>query len=546
MCNEVRAGIEWILACSCLPDNEHNIAIVAVSPLSDVFAMLSRNLVSNCIGQAWRALMALAFVPLYISYLGVEAYGLIGFFAVLQSSLGLLDLGLRPALGREMARYTGGAHNEQSIWNLLRSVELVATVIATVVVIGFVAASSWIGMDWVRAQELPQDTVAQTLKLMGLVVGLQLVDAIYYSCLSGLQRQVSQNAVIVASSTARGLGAVGILAWVSPTIQAFFVWQCACALATIVTNRVLVYRLLPKPPLRARFSLASIVELWRFAAGMMAITLLALLLRQTDKVLLSRLLALKVFGYYTLAGVVATSVGVLVGPITAAYYPQFNVLVVGNDQPRLSRCFHQAAQLVSVTAGSVSSVLILLPEQVLMAWTGDRDLASHVAPIMAILTLGTLLNCSTWVPYQLQLAHGWTSLGLWINVAAVSILLPAIFVLVPENGPLAAAWIWVALNTGYLLVGVHFTFRRLLTTEKRIWYVKDVISPIIAAFLPTALATVAFPAQFERVWGGVLLISIGVASFGVAIFATPLTRDAAKRLFERYQWGRTTRDKARL
>lgn len=542
MCNEVTSGIEWILDCSCLPNNENYIAGVAISILWDVLAMLSRNLVSNYFGQGWRAIMALAFVPLYINYLGMEAYGLIGLFTVLQSSLGLLDLGLRPALGREMARYTGGAHNEQSIWNLLRSVELFATAIATLVVIGFVAASSWIGMDWVRAQELPQHTVAQTFKLMGLVVGLQLVDAIYSSCLSGLQRQVSQNAVMVASATVRGLGAVGILTWVSPTIQAFFVWQCACSLATVITNRIVVYRLLPKPPLPARFSLAAIVELWRFAAGIMGITLLALLLRQADKILLSRLLTLEVFGYYALAGVVASSVGVLVGPITTAYYPKFNVLVVGNDQPRLNRCFHQAAQLVSVIAGSVASVLILLPEQVLIVWTGDRVLASHVAPMIAVLTLGTLLNCSTWVPYQLQLAYGWTSLGVWTNVAAVSILLPAIFVLVPDNGPLAAAWIWVALNTGYFLVGVHFMFRRLLTTEKRIWYVKDVISPIIAAFLPTALARVVFPAQFERLWGGVLLTTIGAVSVGVAIIVTPLTRNAAKGLFERYHWGRTTRD----
>ena len=59
--------------------------------------MLKRNLIANYLGQGWTALMGLAFIPLYINYLGIEAYGLIGLFAVLQGWLVLLDLGMTPA-----------------------------------------------------------------------------------------------------------------------------------------------------------------------------------------------------------------------------------------------------------------------------------------------------------------------------------------------------------------------------------------------------------------------------------------------------------------
>ena len=58
------------------------------------------NIIANYLGQAWGALMGLAFVPFYIRYLGVEAYGLIGIFLLLQTLLSLLDLGLAPALSR--------------------------------------------------------------------------------------------------------------------------------------------------------------------------------------------------------------------------------------------------------------------------------------------------------------------------------------------------------------------------------------------------------------------------------------------------------------
>ena len=76
--------------------------------------------------------MGLAFIPLYIRFLGIEAYGLIGLFALLQAWLSLLDMGLTPTLGREMARFTGGSRSAESIRDLLRSIEFIALAIALV------------------------------------------------------------------------------------------------------------------------------------------------------------------------------------------------------------------------------------------------------------------------------------------------------------------------------------------------------------------------------------------------------------------------------
>ena len=103
-----------------------------------------RNVVANYLGQGWAALMGLAFVPLYIGFLGIEAYGLIGVFALLQAWLSLLDMGMTPTLAREMARYTGGAHSAQSIHNLLRTVEVCCLGVAVVMSASLGAASGWL------------------------------------------------------------------------------------------------------------------------------------------------------------------------------------------------------------------------------------------------------------------------------------------------------------------------------------------------------------------------------------------------------------------
>jgi len=144
-------------------------------------AFVKKNLIANYFGQGWRVLMSLAFVPIYIRYLGIEAYGLIGICAMLQAWLGLLDMGMRPALGREMARFTGGAHNPQSIREVLRTIELIGIAIAGALALGIWAASGWLASNWIKAERLPVEVVARALSIMGAVTALGFIESIYAS-----------------------------------------------------------------------------------------------------------------------------------------------------------------------------------------------------------------------------------------------------------------------------------------------------------------------------------------------------------------------------
>ena len=468
--------------------------------------------------------MTVAFVPVYIKYLGIENYGLIGLFSVLQAFLSLLDLGLKPALGREMARYAGGASDDQSIWNLLRSIELLSAVGVFSVASIIWAASGWLATDWVRAQGLPGNAVAQAFSVMGVVACLQFLESIYASSLAGLQRQALQNILMSITATVRGVGAVGVLVYIAPSTQYFFLWQGICSVGSLILLRAVVYKLLPVPINPPRFSKAALLTIWRFAAGMLSITLLALLLTQIDKILLSRLLSLENFGYYVLAGLVAGSLGVLVGPISAAFYPKFVELLVRHDETALRLAYHQGAQLVTVIVGSATLVLIVFRKEVLFLWTSDIELTQHVAPLMCILALGTFFNCLMWIPYQLQLAAGWTSLTISMNAIAVVLFAPLTLWLVPKYGAMSAAWIWVAINWTYCVIGVQFMFRRMLTTEKWIWYFTDVLIPFSAAGAITILARQVFPLQLTRISASLWLGFTAFAVLLASAVAAPLLR----------------------
>jgi O-antigen/teichoic acid export membrane protein len=257
---------------------------------------------------------------------------------------------------------------------------------------------------------------------------------------------------------------------------------------------------------------------------MIATTLLVLLLMQVDKIILSRLLSLEMFGYYTLAGAIAAAIYQLTGPITQAYYPRFTELVSKGDTVELIKIYHQGAQLISVLIIPAALMLTFFGRNILLLWTGNETLANNVAPLLALLATGTMLNGLMHIPYMLTLAHGWPEFAVFQNGVAVLLLVPAILWATPRYGAIGAAWIWVILNAGYVLLAAHFLYRRLLSTEKWYWYVFDVIFPFLGASSIATIFWLMQPAPMLKIAGWFWLFLIGLSVTFASALSSPFTR----------------------
>ncbi len=487
--------------------------------------MIRRNLVANYIGQGWTGLMGFVFAPLYIKCLGVEAYGLVGVFTLLQAWLSLLDMGMTPTIGREMARFMAGVHSSESIRDLLRSIEIVALAIAALMTCAVIWGAKWIATSWLKADGLPIEVVMQAFAIMGLVIGLRFIEGVYRSAIVGLQRQVIFNAVNGLMATLRWGGAAGILIWVSPTIEAFFLWQGVVSVVTLVILSCIIYATLPKGERGGRFSVEALNTVSGFAGGMLGINILVLLLTQVDKTLLSTLLPLEDFGYYTFAASVAGALFMLIGPVTQAFYPKFCEMHACGNTEALSESYHKGAQLISVIAGSVAIVLIFFSETFLRLWTQDLHLAERVAPLLSVLVLGNLLNGLMWIPYQTQLAYGWTKLALYTNLVAVVFIIPVIMIVAPRYGAIGAAWVWVVLNAGYACISVQFMYQRILPEEKWRWYKLDVFAPLLPAALAVfALTKLTEPLQNDRLGQVASLALASCVAVSIAALCAPDVR----------------------
>lgn len=477
-------------------------------------SIIKRNIAANFGSSIWTGLMGLVFVPLYIHFIGIEAYGLVGFFTMLLALFGLFDLGLSSTLNREMARLAVREGNAQEMRDLVRTTEIPYWAIGLLISVFVIAMSSFIAFHWVNAEKLSPKTVRTAIMLMGLAVAFQWPISLYSGGLMGLQRQVSLSLINVAVATFRGLGAVLILWLISPRIEAFFSWQIFVSAIHAVFIAVFLWRSLPNASEAPRFRRDLLSNISRFAVGITGIAVLSTILTQLDKVILSRLLSLETFGYYSLANVVAISLYRFITPVFSATFPRLTNLVSLGDTEEISRLYHKSSQLVSLLILPVALVVILFSKEILLLWTQNSLTAQRTYVLVSILVTGTALHCLGHIPYALQLAFGWTRLALLANVVSVLLLAPLLILLAKRYGAVGAACVWVILNVGYILISLPIMHRRLLPGEKWRWYFVDVGRPLLAA----AAASVIGRFIIRPDWPPLpLLIGLGLVSAATLI-----------------------------
>ena len=126
-------------------------------------SLIKQNIIANFGGRAWQALMSLAFVPLYIKFMGIESYGLVGVFASLQALFSVLDMGLSTTLNRELARLSVYPDKSDEMRNVVRTLEIIYWGMAVIIGILVVGLSRFIAYYWVKADNLSPSTVQQAL-----------------------------------------------------------------------------------------------------------------------------------------------------------------------------------------------------------------------------------------------------------------------------------------------------------------------------------------------------------------------------------------------
>ena len=490
---------------------------------------VARNILANFAGRGWAGIISLVFVPLYLKFLGIESYGLIGIYMSLAALLAILDMGLSATFNRELARLSALPDTDQEARDLTRTLEVVYAAVGLVAGLALVLAAPVISRSWVNAKGLPADVVTKAVMLMGGVVALEWPSAIYGGGLIGLQRQVLYNGIRAGMATVQAGGAVLILWLVSPTILAYFCWQMLTAFVQMLLFYRALWASLPRTNVPATFQRNLLQKNWRFAAGLTGISILGTALTQFDKIVLSKLLSLESFGYYVLAFNIASALNNIVHPIFFAIFPRLSQIVAQNNVSELRSLYHRSCQLLSSMLFPVAATLLFFSHEILDLWIGNPTTSNNTFLLLSIIIVGTSLNSILVPPFMLQLAHGWTSLSFYKNVVAIIVYLPVLLFLAWRHGAVGAGVAWIILNAGYVIIEIPIMHRRVLPSNMKTWYLVDILPPLLSSALICYLSHLYLPPLLPKLLLFAWILATAFVAFAAMPFMLPYVKDWIKR-----------------
>jgi O-antigen/teichoic acid export membrane protein len=447
---------------------------------------LKKNIIANYVSQLYVTGVGILILPLYVKYMGAEAYGLVGFFAMLQAWFTLLDLGLTPTISRETARYCGASMSALAYRQLFRALSCIFITIALVggTILWFFAAS--IAIKWLKVDTIPIDEVIFSVQIMAVSVALRWMTGLYRGVITGCERLVWLSVVNTMIATFRFIG-VFISMWIygfTPTV--FFVHQLIVAILELLILYAKATLSLPSKislPQAIGFSFAPIKPVLKFSLAIAFTSSVWVLVTQTDKLILSGILPLAEYGYFTMAVLVAGGVMIISGPISSSIMPRMARLNAEGKHQELLSVYRNATQLVSVICGSAAIVIAFFAESLLYVWTGDRELAGKTSLILTLYVIGNGFLAVSAFPYYLQYAKGNLRYHLIGNAVMATVLIPSIIVAATYYGAVGAGYAWLTVNVLYLVSWAGYVHHKLEPGLHYKWLLLDIIKVIAAPAL---------------------------------------------------------------
>lgn len=450
---------------------------------------LKRNIIASYASQIYVMVIGIAMVPVYIRYMGIESYGLVGLFVMLQIWFQLLDVGLTPTLSRETARYRGGVVSALALRRFLRLLEVVFVTVACAGGGALALGADFVARQWLQVSSLPVSQVETAIQLMAAVVALRWVSGLYRSAVNGFERLVWLGGFNALAATCRSVLVVPYLIYVGADAADFFTYQLAVVIVELIALMLYAYHLMPRidsTSTAAPWDWMSMRSTLRFSLGVALTASIWIFVTQTDKLLLSKLLPLTDYAYYSLAVLVASSVLFISAPIGAAIIPRMIRLAAAGDDAGMLAVYRRATQLACVITLPATLMLAALGHQILWAWTGNPDLSMRVAPALALYALGNGILSIASFAYYIQVAKGDLKLHVLGHMLFLVLFVPALVWATVRWGVIGAGYAWLTANAVYLLAWVPAVHRRFFPGLHSKWLLQD-IAPVAAVVCSAAL-----------------------------------------------------------
>lgn len=448
--------------------------------------VVKKNIIANILGKGWGMMSIFLFIPIYIEILGIESYGVVSFYAVLQGLLLFADAGLTATLRRELAKGDNSICNRKAKFKILKSIEFVYGFILLSIFSLIFFSADFIVNDWLIVENLDRHSVKKGVQFMSVALSLNFLSTLYQGGILGLEKQVASNVFYIAWGVIKGGGVILALLFINNSVEVFFLWQLGVNFIYVLGLRFFLMRILRKSNsfhwnLKRDFNVLK--PLWKYAFGMLIISLIAALNMQLDKLVLSKVLSISDLAVYSVAYSLSLIPVALSGPIAIAIFPKFVKLVERKNEQDLLITFNNAFKIVLLITASCGIVVFLNSELLLTIWTSNSVISQKAAIACSLLVAGQLLLSLQVIPFNLALANGYTKINVIMGLIGLAFLVPMVIVLTNTFGLDGAAFSWFCYSLIFTPIYILIVVKKFLSIKVYPWVFNELLKPITLIIL---------------------------------------------------------------
>ncbi len=351
-------------------------------------SVVVQNAFFNLLGYGASALYAFLLIPMIVSYVGVEQFGLWSLVVALTGYIGLADLGLSTSFVKYIAEYASLDRPDDVNKVVLHGFVFYMGVSLVVLVAGYLLFPFLYSVLKISSVHF---TLAYTIFMLSLLsFGAASTITVVASVLSGIQRNDVLNIVMTCMLLVkflaiwfvlhRGFGLVGL------TLADLLVTAVTIGPLVVVTKRYYV-------PLSMRFFRYDRVvmkKLLKFGSQLQVSRVAEIVQSQFDKLLLTRFIGLSAVSLYDFGSRPLGRLRAL--PLTAitSIVPAVSALEAAEDAVRIRAAVLRSTRYMIVLALPMFAFALCFSGEILTVWLGNS--LPQSALTMSIFSIAYLAN----------------------------------------------------------------------------------------------------------------------------------------------------------
>lgn len=415
--------------------------------------LLARNTLLNLLGMGAPMVAALVAVPLLVTGLGAERFGVLAIAWLLLATLG--ELGF----GSTTTKFTAealGSSGRSELGSITWTTGVMQTVVGLAEGVALLMAAPWLVE---RAFSIPPELWPEALRcfhVLALALPVIGLSRSVIGVLEAGQRFDLITAVRLPATLASYLLPLAGLAlgWGLPVIFGLIVLSRVAALCAYGMAALSVFR---DVDWRPRFHRGLWRAMLRFGGWTTVSGIISPLLGQLDRLMVGVLLSMAAVSYYAAPYEVVARLSILPMAVVGTLYPAFSQIGGGGDWKRVRRMAARAVKMIMLAVAPLALLLVGGAADGLAVWLG-AEFARESTLAVQILGFGVFINASAHVPYVLLQSSGRPDVPAKIHLLELPLHLLLTWLFVSRWGISGAAAAWtlrVSLDAALLFAAAH-------------------------------------------------------------------------------------------